>query len=33
MFKHGCFILIVFFLASCLSGCLGVLWTGATLAY
>lgn len=33
MFKHGCFILIVLFLASCLSGCLGALWTGATLAY
>ncbi|HBD7070994.1 TPA: BON domain-containing protein [Legionella pneumophila] len=33
MFKHGCFIPTVFFLASCLSGCLGALWTGATLAY
>ncbi|HAT8179610.1 TPA: BON domain-containing protein [Legionella pneumophila] len=33
MFKQGCFILIVIFWASCLSGCLGALWTGATLAY
>ncbi|KGP63771.1 hemolysin [Legionella norrlandica] len=33
MFKQGCFILILFFLISCLSGCLGALWSGATLAY
>lgn len=33
MFKQGCFLLLLSFMITCLSGCLGAVWTGATLAY
>ncbi|MGL5741918.1 MAG: BON domain-containing protein [Legionella sp.] len=33
MLKQGCFVLLITLTLSCLSGCVGGLWTGATMVY